>query len=162
MRTRVIEATVRALTQAETRLPSWVMQRIEEAASLETNPVARSHLQFMLENVRLAKDRSLPICQDTGLPIFHVQMGRDRVLDFSLHDAIAEGVRIATSTIPLRPNTVDPITRKNSGDNTGPGMPDIILDHVDGQEPEDNGLPQRSRIREHEPGGHAESGGRSI
>ena len=62
MRTRVIEATVRALTQAETRLPSWVVQRIEEAASLETNPVARSHLKFMLENVRLAKDRSLPIC----------------------------------------------------------------------------------------------------
>jgi fumarate hydratase subunit alpha len=133
MRTRVIEATVRALMQAETRLPSWVMQRIEEAASLETNPLARSHLQFMLENVRLAEEGSLPICQDTGLPIFHVQMGRDRVLDFSLQDAIAEGVRIATSTIPLRPNTVDPITRKNRGDNTGPGMPDIILDHVDGR-----------------------------
>jgi fumarate hydratase subunit alpha len=132
MRALVIEATVRALLRAETRLPYWVIQRIEEAASLETNPVARSHLQFMLENVSLAGARGLPICQDTGLPIFHVQMGRDLVFDFSLHDAVAEGVRIATSEIPLRPNTVDPITRKNSGDNTGPGMPDIILDHIDG------------------------------
>lgn len=133
MREQVINATVRALLQAETRLPSWVMQSIEDAASLETDPVARSHLQFMLENARLAEARGLPLCQDTGLPVFHVQMGRDRVLDFSLNGAIAEGVRIATAEIPLRPNTVDPITRKNSGDNTGPGMPDIILDYVDGQ-----------------------------
>ncbi len=132
MRTKVIDATVRALVQAETGLPSWVMRRIEQASELETNPIARSHLKFMLENVSLAGSRSLPICQDTGLPIFHVQLGRGLVLDFSLFDAIAEGVRIATSEIPLRPNTVDPITRKNSGDNTGPGMPDIILDYVDG------------------------------
>jgi fumarate hydratase subunit alpha len=132
MREQVINATVRALLRAETRLPSWVMQSVEEAASLETNPVARSHLQFMLDNARLAETRGLPLCQDTGLPIFHVQMGRDRILDFSLNGAIAEGVRIATAEIPLRPNTVDPITRKNSGDNTGPGMPNIILDYVDG------------------------------
>ena len=111
---------------------------------------------------RLAESRGLPLCQDTGLPIFHVQMGRDRVLDFSLDDAIAEGVRIATAKIPLRPNTVDPMTRKNSGDNTGPGMPDIILDHVDGTGPEDHRLSQRSRLGEHEPGGHAQPGGRSF
>jgi fumarate hydratase subunit alpha len=132
MRSEVIEATLRALERAETSLPDWVMQRIEEAERRENNPLARSHLQFMLENVRIAQKEGLPLCQDTGLLIFHIKMGRDLVLDFDLKAAIAEGVRIATRQIPLRPNTVDPLTRKNSGDNTGPGIPDVIVDLVEG------------------------------
>jgi fumarate hydratase subunit alpha len=133
MRQIAVEATVRALERAEITLPNWVLHRIEEAAARESRPLARHHLQFMLENVRIAGEDRLPLCQDTGLPIFHVQMGRELILDFNLADAIAEGVRIATKKIPLRPNAVHPQTRKNSGDNTGPGMPDIILDYVDGR-----------------------------
>ena len=132
MRSEVIEATVRVLQKAETSLPEWVIELIVNAAERETKTIARSQLHFMLENVRIAKDEGLPLCQDTGLAIFHVQMGRDLVLDFDLAEAIADGVRIATEMIPLRPNAVDPLTRKNSQDNTGPGMPDVILDQVPG------------------------------
>ncbi len=133
MRDRVVQATVRALQRAETSLPDWVLLRIQEAADRESLPLARQHLQFMLENVAVATAKGLPLCQDTGLTIFHVKIGRDLSLDFSLSEAIAEGVRIATDKIPLRPNAVDPLTRKNSKDNTGPGMPDVILDYVDGR-----------------------------
>jgi len=132
MRERVVQATVHALQRAETTLPPWVLQKIQEAADRERQPLARQHLQFMLENVAVATAKGLPLCQDTGLTIFHVKMGCDLSLDFCLSEAIAEGVRIATEKIPLRPNAVHPLTRKNSGDNTGPGMPDIILDYVDG------------------------------
>jgi fumarate hydratase subunit alpha len=132
MRDRVVQATVRALQRAETTLPPWVLQKIQEAADRERQPLARQHLQFMLENIAVATAKGLPLCQDTGLTIFHVKIGRDLSLDFCLSEAIAEGVRIATEKIPLRPNAVHPLTRKNSGDNTGPGMPDIILDYVDG------------------------------
>lgn len=131
--TQVTDATVRALYRAETSLPSWVLERIKEGLEKETNPLARSQLQFMLDNVILAASCGLPVCQDTGLPIFHVQMGGDLHLDFDLREAIAEGVRKATSSIPLRPNAVDPLTRENSLDNTGPGMPDIILDRIPGR-----------------------------
>lgn len=131
--TQVTDVTVRALYRAETALPPWVLESIREGLEKESNPLARSQLQFMLENVGLAESKGLPLCQDTGLPIFHVQMGRDLLLDFDLQEAIAEGVRRATARIPLRPNAVDPLTRKNSLDNTGPGMPDIILDQVQGQ-----------------------------
>jgi len=130
---QVIAATVRALYRAETSLPPWVLERIKEGLERETNPLARSQLQFMLDNVSLAGSRGLPICQDTGLAIFHVLMGQDLILDFDLREAIAQGVRRATSQIPLRPNAVDPLTRENSKDNTGPGMPDIILDRTCGQ-----------------------------
>jgi fumarate hydratase subunit alpha len=132
LRDRVVQATVRALERAETSLPDWVLKAIQEAADRESNALARQHLEFMLNNVRIAGQSNLPLCQDTGLLIFHVRMGRDLHLDGSLHEAIAQGARIATEKIPLRPNAVHPLTRKNSGDNTGPGMPDIILDYVDG------------------------------
>jgi fumarate hydratase subunit alpha len=133
MRSEVVDATVRVLHKAETSLPDWVIKLIVDAAERETKNVARSQLHFMLENVRIAMNEGLPLCQDTGLAIFHVEMGRDLILDFDLEEAIADGVRIATAKIPLRPNAVDPLTRKNSQDNTGQGMPDIILDQVSGK-----------------------------
>ncbi len=132
-RSDLVEATVESLRQAETSLPDWVTSSLEEAKRLETNPVARSHLGFMLENVGIAQDSRIPLCQDTGLPIFHLEVGRDARFDFDPRDAVAEGVRIATKDVPLRPNVVDPLTRKNTGDNTGEGMPDIIIDAVDGE-----------------------------
>ena len=128
LRSDVVQTTVRSLRKAETSLPNWVLELIEHAMENETNIVARSHLQFMLENVCIAEETKLPLCQDTGLPIFHLEVGRDLRLDFDLQDAIAEGVRIASKEIPLRPNVVDPLTRRNTGDNTGIGMPDIILE----------------------------------
>ncbi len=132
-RTDIVDSTVRILRQAETSLPEWVLKLIEHASEIETNPIARSHLNFMLENIRIAGAEGLPICQDTGLPIFRIELGQDLKLDFDLHEAVAEGVRIATKEVPLRPNAVDPLTRKNTGDNTGPGMPDIILEMVEGK-----------------------------
>lgn len=132
LRSEVVEATIRTLRKAETSLPDWVWKSIEHATENETNPVAKSHLKFMLENVRISEKTKLPLCQDTGLLIFHLEIGRDLRLAFDLRDAIAEGVRNATKEIPLRPNAVDPLTRKNTGDNTGDRMPDIILESVDG------------------------------
>ncbi len=133
-RADVVGATVRALTRAETTLPEWVIDLIERAAERETNSVAESHLRFMLENVRIAGAEGLPLCQDTGLLVFRAELGLDAKLDFDLKEAIAEGVRLATKRIPLRPNAVDPLTRQNSGDNTGPGVPDVILEMVEGND----------------------------
>ena len=72
------------------------------------------------------------MCQDTGILIFYVEVGRNLKLDFDIKDAIEEGVKYATERIPLRPNAVDPITRKNSGNNIGAGLPDIKYELVEG------------------------------
>ncbi|MDD1758412.1 MAG: fumarate hydratase [Methanotrichaceae archaeon] len=133
-RNEVVEATVRALKRAETFLPSWVSKLIEQAAERETNSVARSHLLFMLENVHIAQRKGLPLCQDTGLPIFYIELGQDVKLEFDLKAAVADGVRKATRDVPLRPNVVDPLTRENTNDNTGRCVPDIILSNDFGDE----------------------------
>ncbi|HOO53628.1 MAG TPA: fumarate hydratase [Methanothrix sp.] len=128
----IVEATLAVLTRAETTLPPWVMEMIEKAAREEASPIARSQLAAILENVEIASSDVVPLCQDTGLPVFHLEIGRDIQIPPFLEEAIAEGVRRATETIPLRPNAVDPLTRKNTGDNTGQGMPDLIIDLVPG------------------------------
>jgi len=130
----IVEATVAVLARAETSLPPWVGEMIEEAARRETSPIARSSLAAIRENVEIASSEGVPLCQDTGLPVFHLEVGRDLPPPPFLEEAIAEGVRQATETIPLRPNAVDPLTRKNTGDNTGRGMPDLIVDLVPGDE----------------------------
>jgi fumarate hydratase subunit alpha len=119
------EATAAALAEAEVRLPGDVEQAIRAAHGRERNPVARGELGNILENIALAaRGRSL-ICQDTGIPVIYLTIPPDVPYTRALEEAVARGVRIATERIPLRPNAVDPCTRKNTGDNTGPGIPAI-------------------------------------
>ncbi len=130
----VVETVVELFRKAETELGEDVVSVIRKAYEEEENEIARMNLEAILRNVEVARERGIPICQDTGLPIVFVELGRDLHLDFDLKEAIVEGVRKATETIPLRPNAVHPITRENSGDNTGIGMPQINLDLVEGDE----------------------------
>ncbi len=128
----VVSAVVELLRKAHTELPDDVVQALRMAYEREDNEVARRNLEAILENVEAAKKLRVPMCQDTGLPVFFIELGRELCLDFDLYAAIADGVRKATQEIPLRPNAVHPITRENSGDNTGDGMPQINIDIVDG------------------------------
>ncbi|WP_094228228.1 fumarate hydratase [Methanolobus psychrotolerans] len=128
----VVSAVVDILEEAQTRLPQDVINSIKKAASEETFSVAKEQLEAILKNIEIAGNRKVPICQDTGILIFFVELGRKALLDFSLEDAILKGVKIATRNIPLRPNAVDPLSRRNSGDNTGCGIPDIKYELTEG------------------------------
>jgi fumarate hydratase class I len=87
-------------------------------------------LTTILENIRLAKTESKPICQDTGYPVFFVDVPEGISIP-RVRAAILEATKIATAKIPLRPNAVDPISGKNSGDNTGILWPLIYFDGWD-------------------------------
>ena len=128
----VVNATIDILTKAETQLPSDVIDALKQAQTRETSQIAKAQLSAILKNIEIAKERSIPMCQDTGILVFFVELGRNAHLDFNLEDAIIEGVRRATESIPLRPNAVDPLTRNNTGNNTGIGLPDIKYELVDG------------------------------
>lgn len=117
----VEDVVVNLLRLANTRLPMDIGWALESAAGWESSEVASTQLGAIMENVKKAEHLGLPMCQDTGIPVFYVR-GR---FDSSIAKDIAKGVERATSEIPLRPNTVDPITRRNQGSNLGPGMPII-------------------------------------
>ncbi|MGP8329692.1 MAG: fumarate hydratase [Methanosarcinaceae archaeon] len=128
----VINATIDILKKAEIELPPDVINALKQAQIRETNQIAKAQLCAILQNIKIAKEHGIPMCQDTGILVFFVELGREVHLDFDLANAIAEGVKQATKSIPLRPNSVDPFTRKNSGNNTGVGLPDIKYELVDG------------------------------
>lgn len=127
------KALRRAIQRAVTRLPSDVVEALERALEGEEG-AARVQLDTMLENAGLAGKEGKPICQDTGLLSFYVTAGRDSThLDRVL--APLENVIIElTDEVPLRHNTIDPLTGSNPGDNTGPFMPMVDVTWVEGDE----------------------------
>ncbi len=122
---RIADATARAFARAVTTLPPDVEAALAKALDAETDPVARGELENILENIELARRSGLPLCQDTGVPVVYVTLPPSVPLEQGLYAAVADGVRRATTAVPLRPNVVDPLTRHNSGDNTGEGMPAV-------------------------------------
>lgn len=128
----VSDAVEDIIRQAQTHLPPDVTASLSAARDSESHPAARAQLDAIIQNISISDGRAIPMCQDTGILVFFVEIGRGLCLDFDLDEAIVRGVRQATKSVPLRPNAVDPLTRENSGDNTGAGLPDINYAFVEG------------------------------
>ncbi|HET6363790.1 MAG TPA: fumarate hydratase, partial [Nitrospirota bacterium] len=96
-----------------------VLTAFDRAIETETAPGAKEIIELLKENARIAKEDHIPLCQDTGIAIFYVEIGQDlRIKNGFIVDAINEGVRKGYKEGYLRKSVVDPITRKNTGDNT--------------------------------------------
>ena len=106
-----IRHAAQALQEAETRLPRDVTRALANAAKAESDDRAKEQICAILENVRLAGAAGLPMCQDTGVPIFFVEIGREANIDFGLKEALATAVQRATDAVPLRKHAVYPLTR---------------------------------------------------
>jgi len=115
-----ITDTVRDLfIKASTDLGDDVLSAIQGAAQSENTQLGTYSLEKILENAKVAKDQSLPLCQDTGLAVVFVEVGQDvHVTEGDFNEAIQEGVRRAYRDGFLRKSVCDPITRANTGDNT--------------------------------------------
>lgn len=133
-RENFIRSIADLLRKAEIELPDDVVSALRKAETAEESQVAKSQLQAILMNIELAKRHGVPMCQDTGIMIFFVEIGTEFQPGFDLETAIREAVILATAEVPLRPNAVDPLTRKNSLDNTGVGIPDIHWKFVPGNQ----------------------------
>ncbi len=111
------------ITQTSTNLPPDVRSKMAAALELETaGTQSASALDVMVTNVDMALEDSGPICQDTGLPTFKIctPVGTNQLkIKEKILAALAEATRLGK----LRPNSVDSITGKNSGNNLGPGSP---------------------------------------
>jgi fumarate hydratase subunit alpha len=96
-----------------------VLTAFDRALETETAPAAKEILSLLKENARIAREEHIPVCQDTGIAIFFVEIGQDlRIKNGFIVDAINEGVRKGYREGYLRKSVVDPLTRRNTGDNT--------------------------------------------
>src|SRR5262249_35426637 len=111
------------ITETATNLPADVRRAVARASEKERKGTqSMQALQIINRNIDMAKDNVLPICQDTGMPTFHVMcpVGVNQIV---IKEAIRNAIAEATRQGKLRPNSVDCITGKNSGLNLGPGTP---------------------------------------
>lgn len=114
---------VELLRRAVTKLPPDIEDVLKAAYQKETSEAAKMQFKAILDNIKLAEETDTPMCQDTGVHIFYITLGK--VKTGNIEKAIREGVREATEKVPLRPNAVHPLTRKNPGTNLGEKMPYI-------------------------------------
>ncbi len=140
--TTVKAALVDALRAAATILPEDVVSALLDARERETSPLGAAQLDAILENVKIARNGGIPMCQDTGIQTFFVRAGVDSPFLAEIRGWLTGAVIEATAEIPLRPNTVNPLTGENPGDNTGAFMPYINWELVEGSEIEITVLPK--------------------
>lgn len=120
------------LKQAVIYLPEDVKQTLKKAYAEETSETGKTQLKAILDNIELAEKYQAPVCQDTGTIIFYIKAGaKAKDLD-KIEEALINATRRATKEVPLRPNSVDPFTQKNSGDNTGRYIPFLHWEIVPG------------------------------
>jgi fumarate hydratase class I len=119
------DAFVELVRQAATELPADMEEALSKAKeNEEPGSAAEGALDTILDNVQIARQHATPICQDTGTPIFEVYYPLG-VSTRDLGRQIRHAVAVATDHSYLRPNAVDSLTGKNSGDNTGEDFPTI-------------------------------------
>lgn len=135
-----ISSAAENLVTACSRVTPSCIRAMTAALEKESNQNAKTAISMLLSNAALAKENGLAVCQDTGMTVFFVRLGQDvHVEGGLLTDAINEGVRIGYGKNGYRASVLDPITRKNTKDNT----PSIVhIELVDGDDLQITFLPK--------------------
>src|SRR5690349_5087349 len=133
---KAVEEVARELyVRALKILPPDVKEGFARLAATESDATAKRVLGTMITNIRVAEETENLLCQDTGIPIYNVVIGRGvEIGGTELKNAIRRGCERATREYPLRSSVVHPITRRNEQTSCGPGIPPIHIDFSD--EPE--------------------------
>ncbi|MFZ9408914.1 MAG: fumarate hydratase [Burkholderiaceae bacterium] len=122
------ELYIRALKS----LPPDIKTGFTKLSGTERNTTAQSILTTMIKNISVAEQTDNLLCQDTGIPIYNVWIGRDVQVDgVLLRAALRKGCERATREYPLRSSVVHPITRKNEHTSCGLNVPVIHFDFTD-------------------------------
>lgn len=109
----------RLCIEANLYLGEDVLTCIDSNLPKEQNPVGKDILNILIENANIAKEKAIPICQDTGMAVFFVQLGQEVIIEGkTIEEAINDGVRKGYEEGYLRKSVVHPLTRKNTKDNT--------------------------------------------
>ncbi len=115
-----ITSTIRRLCiEANTILGDDVVEALKKGLEKEESPVGKDIFRQLLENAKIAKEEGIPLCQDTGMVVVFIEMGQDiHIVGGDLNQSIDEGVRQGYKDGYLRASSLDPLIRKNFGDNS--------------------------------------------
>lgn len=114
--------------QAAIKIPDDARRAVERIHERESHDLSKYVLGQIIDNYQIAVDEQRPMCADTGLPRFFVKMGNEAKIEggmVAMERALRQATADATASIPLRPNRVHPLTRKDLNNNVGVHAPDI-------------------------------------
>lgn len=115
----VVETVKQLVIDAACSLDPDMVRFLQLAKQKETAPLAKTILDEILQNQEIARSERIPMCQDTGVSVFFIELGSQVRIDFDLYDAIQEGTRQGYKEGLLRKSIVKhPIDRVNTKDNT--------------------------------------------
>src|SRR3954471_13598637 len=128
---QVEEAAKELYIRALKMLPPDIKQGFDTALKRETDAGAGRMLGTMIRNIAVAEKTDNLLCQDTGIPIYNVAIGRNVEIDGAgLKEAIRRGCARSTREYSFRSSIVHPMTRVNEQTSTGRGIPVIHIDFV--------------------------------
>jgi fumarate hydratase subunit alpha len=115
-----ITSTIRQLCiEANTILGDEVVEALKKGLEREESKSGKDIFRQLLDNAKIAEQEGIPLCQDTGMVVVFIEMGQDiHIVHGELNQSINEGVRQGYRDGYLRASTLDPLVRKNFGDNT--------------------------------------------
>lgn len=128
------EAIASFISHTSIRLPDDVISKLEEMRASETEERAIGIYDLMFENMRLAQELKRPSCQDTGVLQFFVRCGTAFPYMDSIEEVLKAAVLKATKETPLRLNVVETFEERNTGTNTGSGVPFIMWEIMPGRD----------------------------
>ena len=112
-------------------LPPDIKEGFSRLDASETDATGKAILGTMIRNIKVAEANQNLLCQDTGIPIYNVEIGSGVEVDgYELKQAIIKGCERATTEHPLRSSVVHPVTRKNQHTSSGRLVPVINIDFV--------------------------------
>ena len=122
------------IKKAITKAPDEIIEKLRRTLSYEDSMMTKSQLNLMLDNFEYANEKKIPMCQDTGVLNFYIELGSNFPIISNYRDIIENTVKKATEQIPLRGNSVDPITNKNPENNLGINYPPIYLNIINNED----------------------------
>jgi fumarate hydratase subunit alpha len=122
------EIALELVKRSSTRIAPDAMFLLRQAYQREKSLAAKRMLEAMIRNAELAAETGKPVCQSPGYPVVYVKMSPAIIVNANIQKVFQKAIVDATKMGYLRPSMVHPITRRNPGDNSGVGVPDVEIE----------------------------------
>ncbi len=119
---------INAIKRSTTKAPLDLIDALKNTLKLEESSLSIEQLKLMVENCEYGAKKGIPMCQDTGILNFFVELGTNFPLIPNIKSIINSAVEKATKSIPIRGNSVDPFTNFNPENNLGINFPPIYIE----------------------------------
>jgi fumarate hydratase subunit alpha len=124
----LLDISLKIVKNSCTGIAPDAMELLKDAHSKERNEAAKKLLETMMVNAELADKMNKPLCQSPGYPVVYAKLGGNIKMEANIQRVFQKAIIELTKKNYIRPSMVHPITRRNPGDNSGVGIPDVEVE----------------------------------